>query len=108
MDIRMIMKQAQQMQKKMATVQEELGRREIAVEVAGGQVKVVMNGRHELKNLVINPTAVDPQDVEFLQDLVVSAVNEAKRRVDELVEKEMGAVTGGVNIPGLNMPGLGG
>ena len=107
MDIRAIMKQAQQMQAKMARVQEELAAREVTAEVAGGQVTVVMNGKHQLKGIEIKPEAVDPEDIEFLQDLVVSAVNEATRKVDELVESEMGSVTGGMNIPGMNLPGLG-
>lgn len=107
MDIRMLMKQAQQMQAKMAKAQAELETREVTAEVAGGQVKVVMNGRHRLKSLTIAPSAVDPADVEFLQDLVVAAVNEGVAAVDALVEKEMGAVTGGMNVPGLNLPGMG-
>jgi len=107
MDIRAIMKQAQQMQAKMARVQEELAAKEVNAEVAGGQVKVVMNGKHQLKGIEIKPEAVDPEDIEFLQDLVVSAVNEATRKVDELVESEMGSVTGGMNLPGMNLPGLG-
>ncbi len=107
MDIRAIMKQAQQMQAKMARVQEELAAKEVNAEVAGGQVKVVMNGKHQLKGIEIKPEAVDAEDIEFLQDLVVSAVNEATRKVDELVESEMGSVTGGMNLPGMNLPGLG-
>ena len=107
MDIRALMKQAQQMQAKMAKAQEELQNKEVAAEVAGGQVKVVMNGKHQLKNIEIKPEAVDPADVEFLQDLIVSAVNEGVRRVDELVEKEMGAATGGLNLPGMDLPGMG-
>ncbi len=108
MDIRQIMKQAQQMQAKMAEVQQELAGREVTATVGGGQVSAVMNGKHELVRLEIRPEAVDPEDVEFLQDLVLSAVNEAVRKVDEMVEKEMGALTGGLNLPGLNLPGLGG
>jgi len=108
MDIRQIMKQAQQMQERMAALQKELQGREVTVSVAGGQVTVVMNGRHELRSLAINASAVDPGDVEFLQDLVVSAVNEAVRQVDAMVEKEMGAAAGGLNLPGLGLPGLGG
>ncbi len=108
MDIRQIMKQAQQMQERMAALQKELHGREVTVAVAGGQVTVVMNGRHELCGLTINPTAVDPRDVEFLQDLVISAVNEAVRQVDAMVEKEMGTLAGGLNLPGMGWPGLGG
>ena len=106
MDIRQIMKQAQQMQTRMTALQEELAAREITATVAGGQVTVVMNGRHEVKRVTIQPSAVDPQDVEFLQDLVASAVNEAVRQVDAVAEKEMGALTGGLNLPGFP-PGLG-
>ena len=104
MDIRALMKQAQQMQKKMAAAQEELAAKEVTAEVAGGQVVVTMNGKHQVTGLVIKPEVVDPDDVEFLADMVQSAVNEAARKVDEMVESEMGSVTGGMNIPG--MPGF--
>lgn len=107
MDIRMLMKQAQQMQAKMAKAQEELAAREVSAEVAGGQVKVVMDGKHRLKSLAIAKDAMDPDDVDFLQDLIVAAVNEGARKVDEMIEREMGSVTGGLNIPGLNLPGQG-
>ena len=106
MDIRQIMKQAQQMQQRMAQVQEELGKREITAAVAGGQVSVTMTGKHEVVRIEIRPDAVDPADVEFLQDLVAAAVNEAVRQVDEMVQKEMSSLTGGLNLPGL--PGMGG
>lgn len=104
MDMRALMKQAQQMQTKMAKAQAELETKEIATEVAGGQVKVVMNGKHRIKSLEIAPEAMDPDDIEFLQDLVISAVNDATAKIEEMVEKDMGAVTGGMNIPG--MPGM--
>ena len=107
MDMRILMKQAQQMQAKMAETQKQLAAKTVEVEVGGGQVKVVMNGKKELKSIEIKPECVDPEDVEFLQDLVLSAVNEATRKVTELEEKEMGSVTGGMNIPGLNLPGMG-
>ncbi len=107
MDIRMLMKQAQQMQAKMAKTQEALEAREVTAEVAGGQVKVVMNGKHKLKSIEIAPESLDTDDIEFLQDLIVAAVNEGVKNVDALVEKEMGAVTGGLNIPGMNLPGAG-
>ena len=105
MDMRMLMKQAQQMQAKMAKAQEELENKEVSAEVGGGQVKVVMNGKHRLKSIEIAPECLDPDDIEFLQDLIVAAVNEGAKNVDALVEREMGSVTGGMNIPG--MPGLG-
>jgi DNA-binding YbaB/EbfC family protein len=107
MDIRMLMKQAQQMQAKMAKAQEELAARTVQAEVAGGQVKVVMDGKHRLRSIAIAPACLDGDDAEFLQDLIVAAVNEGVRLVDELVEKEMGSVAGGMNIPGLNLPGQG-
>lgn len=107
MDIRSLMKQAQQMQQKMAEIQEELGRREVEAVVGGGQVTAVMNGRRELIRLEINPDIVDRDDVEFLQDMILSAVNEAGRKAEELSQKEMGALTGGLNIPGMNLPGMG-
>ncbi|MBU0743178.1 YbaB/EbfC family nucleoid-associated protein [bacterium] len=104
MDIRALMKQAQQMQQKMAEAQEELARKVVTVEVAGGQVTASMNGKHDLTALTIKPEIVDPEDVDFLQDLVLSAVNEATRKVNEMVEQDMGSVTGGMNLPGL--PGM--
>jgi DNA-binding YbaB/EbfC family protein len=106
MDIQKLLKQAQQMQAKAAAVQEELASKTVTAEVGGGQILAEMNGKHELVRLEIKPEAVDPDDVEFLQDLVIAAVNEAARKVDELVETEMGAVTGGMNIPGFKMPGM--
>jgi hypothetical protein len=104
MDIRALMKQAQQMQKKMEAAQAELATKEVSVEVAGGQVTAVMNGAHELLSLTIQPAVVDPADVEFLQDMILSAVNEANRKVDAMTQEQMGAVTGGMNLPG--MPGF--
>ena len=101
MDINKLMKQAQQMQAKMAKAQEELEGKEVSAEVGGGQVKVVMNGKHRLKSIIIAPEALDPDDIEFLQDLIVAAVNEGAKNVDALVEKDMGSVTGGMNIPGM-------
>ncbi|MCP4291078.1 MAG: YbaB/EbfC family nucleoid-associated protein [bacterium] len=104
MDMRALMKQAQQMQAKMAKAQKELEGKEITAEVAGGQIKVTMNGKHKVSNIEIAPESVDPDDVEFLQDLIASAVNEAVSQVDAMVEKDMGSATGGMNIPG--MPGM--
>jgi DNA-binding YbaB/EbfC family protein len=101
MDMRALMKQAQDMQAKMAKAQEALAAKEVEAEVAGGQVKVVMDGKHKLKSVIIAPEAIDPDDLEFLQDLIVAAVNEGVKKIDAMVEKEMGQVTGGMNIPGL-------
>ena len=101
MDINKLMKQAQQMQAKMAQAQAELETKEVTAEVGGGQVKVVMNGKHRLKSIEIAPESLDPDDIDFLQDLIVAAVNEGAKNVDAMVEKEMGSLTGGMNIPGL-------
>ena len=107
MDINKLMKQAQQMQAKMAQAQSELETKEVSAEVGGGQVKVVMNGKHRLKSIEIAPESLDPDDIEFLQDLIVAAVNEGAKNVDDMGDKEMGSVAGGMNLPGLNLPGMG-
>ena len=107
MDLNKLMKQAQQMQAKMAKAQEELESKEVTAEVGGGQVKVLMNGKHRLKSIEIAPEALDPDDIEFLQDLIIAAVNEGAKNVDAMVDKEMGSVAGGLNLPGLNIPGMG-
>ncbi len=101
MDLNKLMKQAQQMQAKMAKAQEELESKEVTAEVGAGQVKVVMNGKHRLKSITIAPESLDPEDIDFLQDWIVAAVDEGAKSVDALVEQEMGSVTGGLNIPGL-------
>ena len=106
MDINKLMKQAQQMQAKMQKAQEELVGKTVTAQAGGGQVEVTMNGKHEVLSLVIKPEAIDPEDVEFLQDLVLAAVNEAVRKVEAMVEEEMGGAMGGMNLPGLNLPGM--
>ena len=101
MDINKMMKQVQKLQAEMAKLQEELGERTTEATAGGGAVRVVANGRQEVVALVIKPEAVDPEDVEMLQDLVVAAVNEALRQSREMVAREMGRLTGGLGIPGL-------
>jgi DNA-binding YbaB/EbfC family protein len=96
-----IMKQAQMMQQKMARLQEEASHRTAEATVGGGAVTAVANGRNQLVSLSIRKEAVDPEDVEMLQDLVMSAVNEALKKVQDEVAAEMGKITGGLNIPGL-------
>lgn len=98
MNMQQLMKQAQQMQADMARAQEEAGNREITASSGGGMVTVVVNGRKELKKVTINPACVDPDDVEMLEDLVFSAVNEALTEASNLMESEMGKVTGGTNL----------
>ena len=96
-----LMKQAQKMQQDMAKVQEELRNTEVEGVSGGGMVKVTVNGEMELVNLTIDPDALDPEDVDMLQDMIMAAVNEAVRGVNELANKQMGAITGGLNIPGM-------
>jgi nucleoid-associated protein EbfC len=96
-----IMKQAQQMQQKMARLQEEASQRTAEASVGGGAVTAVVNGKNQVMSLTIRKEAVDPEDVEMLQDLVVAAVNEALKKVQSEVAAEMEKITGGMNIPGL-------
>lgn len=96
-----IMKQAQKMQAQIAKIQEELAQKTVEASAGGGMVSVVANGKQEIVSLKIEPEAVDPKDVEMLQDLVVAAVNEALRKAQEMVAEEMRKVTGGLQIPGL-------
>ncbi len=96
-----MMKQVQKMQADMAKLQEELGQRTIEASSGGGMVKVTANGKQEIMSIQINPEAVDPEDVEMLQDMIMAAVNEALRQSQEMVAREMSKITGGMNIPGL-------
>jgi len=97
-----LVRQAQKMQKDMEKLQEELKDRTIEASSGGGAVTVVATGRKEIKEIVIKPEVVDPDDVEMLQDLIVAAVNEAMRKADDMVNTEMNKITGGLGgIPGL-------
>lgn len=96
-----IMKQAQMMQQKMTRLQDELAAREVEASAGGGMVTVVVNGKQQLLSLKIEKSVVDPEDVEMLQDLVMVAVNEAIKKSQDLMQAEMGKITGGMNIPGL-------
>jgi len=96
-----IMKQAQLMQQKMTRLQEELGERQVAATAGGGMVHAVVNGKQQLLSLKIEKSVVDPEDVEMLQDLVLAAVNEAIKKSQDMMQAEMGKITGGMNIPGL-------
>lgn len=96
-----MMKQVQEMQKKMMQMQEELKNKTVEATAGGGVVKVVANGHNEIVEIKIAPEAVDPDDVEMLQDLVLAAVNESLRKAQEMTTNEMGKITGGMNIPGL-------
>ena len=96
-----MMKQAQKLQSKMLEMQEELGNRTVTVQVGGGMVEVVANGRQEVLSLRIDPEVVNPDDTEMLQDLILAAVNDALNRSREMVSDEMAKLTGGMKIPGL-------
>ena len=102
MNIAKMMKQAQQMQKKMGEMQAELATKEVQASVAGGKVTVVANGAGEVLSIKIDPAVVDPEDVEMLEDLVTAAVSEAQRQAKELQEREMGSAMGGMgNLGGM-------
>ena len=96
-----MMKQAQKLQSKMLEMQEELGNRTVTVQVGGGMVEVVANGRQEVLSLRIDPEVVNPDDTDMLQDLILAAVNDALNRTREMVSDEMAKLTGGMKIPGL-------
>ena len=100
-DIGKLLKQAQQMQTKMAEMQAKLAEKTVESSAGGGMVKIVMNGQHEILSVNIDPEVVDPADVEMLEELVAAAVNEARSKVDEMVKVEMSSLTGGLPIPGL-------
>ncbi|MEW6274685.1 MAG: YbaB/EbfC family nucleoid-associated protein [Bacillota bacterium] len=101
MNMQKMMKQVQKMQAEMMKLQEELGNRTVESTAGGGAVKAVANGRQELIAIEIKPDAVDPEDIEMLQDLILTAVNGALNQSREMVNSEMRRFTGGLNIPGL-------
>ena len=94
-----MIKQAQKMQQDMQRMQAELEQKEYTAQAGGGVVSATVTGRHELKSVTIDPEAVDPDDVEMLQDLVVAAVNEAMRAASADAASAMGQLTGGLNLP---------
>ena len=96
-----MMKKVQKMQQDMLKMQEELKNRTVEATAGGGAVTVVVTGRKTVEKVTMAPSAVDPEDVEMLEDLVTTAINEAMRKVDEMTEKEMGKITGGMKLPGM-------
>lgn len=98
-----MMKRIQQMQEDMARVQKECEEAEYKASAGGGAIDVTVNGSHQVVAVKIQPDVVDPEDVEMLEDLLVAAVNEAMRKADETMEREIGKITGGMNIPGLGL-----
>ena len=95
------MAQIQAMQQMMEKTQAEIEAKEVEASAGGGAVSVKVNGKKELVEVNLKPEVVDPDDIEMLQDLIIAAVNEAMRQVNEISESAMGKVTGGLNIPGL-------
>ena len=100
-DMNAMSRQAQKMQDKITELQEDIEARDFTASVGGGAVEVVVTGKKNIKSLTIKPEVVDPEDIEMLQDLVISAVNEAIANVEKVTEEEMTKVTGGVSLPGL-------
>lgn len=101
MDINNIMQQAKSMQEKMAKIQEDLSKKTLTGTAGGGMVEVTVNGQGEVLGIAIEKVVIDPSEAEMLQDLIVAATNDAIRRAKELSQQELGALTGGMNIPGL-------
>ena len=98
---RSIMRQAQELQAKLAKAQQELAETTVEASSGGGAVKVTINGQQQIQSVKISPEAIEPDDVELLEDLVLTAVNEAIAKSQELAAKRLGKLTGGLNIPGL-------
>lgn len=96
-----LLKQAQEIQARLAQIQEELGRKTVEASAGGGMVRVTVNGQMTLCSLQVDPSVVNPEEKEMLEDLVLAAVNEGLRRAREMVAEEMSKVTGGLKIPGL-------
>ena len=99
-----MMKQFQQMQQKMEEIQNELEQTQVEGTSGGGMVKVIVTGKQDLLEIKIDPEVVDPEDVDMLQDLIIAAVNQARQKAQEIQEEQMSALTGGMNIPGMNLP----
>ncbi len=101
-----MMQQVKMIQDRLSSLQEELAEKTVEASVGGGMVVAVANGRQEILSITIDREVVDPDDIEMLQDLIVAAVNEAIKKSQEMVAQEMSKITGGLNIPGLKIPGL--
>lgn len=96
-----MIKQAQRMQDQITELQEDIEEREFTATAGGGAVEVVISGKKTIKSLTLKPEVVDPEDIDMLQDLIISAVNEAINNVESTTEAEMSKITGGVSLPGL-------
>ena len=107
-NMQQMLKQVQKMQADMMAAQEQLKNETVEASAGGGMVKVKVSGDLEIKDVVIDPAAVDPEDVELLQDLVLAATNEGLRAAQELAASKMGGLTGGLDLGSMGLPGLGG
>ncbi len=95
------LRQIQELQAKMIKAQEELGKTNVEVTAGGGAIKIIINGQQQFQSISISPEVVNPEDVDFLQDLVLAACNEAVQKSQELAAQNMSKLTGGLKIPGL-------
>ena len=96
-----MMKKVQKMQKEMKKLQDDLKKRTVEATVGGGVLTLVMNGEKNVESVNIDPSIIDPEDSEMLEDLIVAAVNEANKKVDEMMAQEMSKITGGMHLPGM-------
>ena len=99
-----MLKQAQQMQAQMAKFQEELGNLTVTGQAGAGMVSVTMNGKQMVQKVAIDPKAVDVEDMEMLEDLIAAAFNDAQKRIQDVSQERLSRITGGMNIPGMNLP----
>ena len=100
-----IMKQAKAMQEKMAEMQKKIEETEIEGSSGGGAIKIVMNGKHEIKNLFIDPSIINPDEKEVLEDLIIAALNDANKKIAENTNDQLGSISGGMGLPpGLKLP----
>ncbi len=105
MNIQKMMKQAQEMQKKITSLQEEMETREVEGASGGGMVKVTLNGKGTALKLVVDKSVVDPEDKEVMEDLIIAAFNDARRKADDMMASEMGNATAGLGLPaGFKLP----
>ena len=103
MNIQNLIQMGQQMQSQMSQIQKTLGSKEVSASSGGGMVTAVVDGKGAVKSVSIDSTVVDPGDVEMLEDLILAAINQAQQRAQDMMQEEMGQVTGGIQIPGLTM-----
>jgi len=101
-----LFKEMQKIQKKLEETQKQLEEKTVTVQVGGGMVTVTANGKQEILSIEIDKELINPEEKEMLEDLIIAGVNEALKRSKEMVEEELSKITGGLKLPGLNLPGL--